>query len=73
MLFRSPWSPVVTGATPASFGAALRRALQFQSPVACPDPLVLIASLNEWSEGHYLEPDTQFGMGFLEEVRAARA
>jgi hypothetical protein len=68
-----PWSPVVTGATPASFGAALRRALQFRSPVACPDPLVLIASLNEWSEGHYLEPDTQFGMGFLEAVRAARS
>jgi hypothetical protein len=33
---------------------------------------VLIASLNEWSEGHYLEPDQRFGYGWLEAVRAAR-
>ncbi len=33
--------------------------------------LVLIASLNEWGEGHYLEPDTRFGTGWLEAVRSA--
>jgi len=32
----------------------------------------LIASLNEWSEGHMIEPDTRFGTGWLEAVRAAR-
>jgi hypothetical protein len=36
------------------------------------DPLVMIASLNEWSEGHYLEPDERFGTGWLEAVRSAR-
>ena len=42
------------------------------SPKVVDDPLVLIASLNEWSEGHYLEPDTRFGYGWLEAVRDAR-
>jgi hypothetical protein len=35
-------------------------------------PLVFVASLNEWSEGHHLEPDDRFGHGWLEAVRAAR-
>jgi hypothetical protein len=67
-----PWSPVVTGEHPEHFAAALQRALRFRSPIGIDDPLVLIASLNEWSEGHYLEPDQQFGMGWMAAVRAAR-
>jgi hypothetical protein len=62
-----PWSPVVTGEHPAHFQAALRRALD------CGAPLTLIASLNEWSEGHYLEPDTRFGLGWLKAVAAAKS
>jgi hypothetical protein len=67
-----PWSPVITGQHPELFAAALQRAHAFRSPLALDDPLVLIASWNEWSEGHYLEPDQRFGMGWLEAVRAAR-
>lgn len=67
-----PWSPVVTGEHPEHFAAALQRALAFRSPLAVEDPLVLVASLNEWSEGHYLEPDERFGTRWLEAVRAAR-
>lgn len=37
------------------------------------DPLVLVASLDERSEGPCLEPDERFGMGWLEAVRAAPA
>ena len=33
------------------------------------DPILPIASLNEWSEGHYLEPDERFGHGWLEALR----
>ncbi|MBL4844988.1 MAG: glycoside hydrolase family 99-like domain-containing protein [Planctomycetes bacterium] len=66
-----PWSPVVVGEHPRRFQAALERALEFSAGQA--DPLVFLASLNEWSEGHYLEPDERFGYGWLEAVRAARA
>lgn len=66
---RYPWAPVVTGEHPDRFREALDRALEYARDSA--DPLVFIASLNEWSEGHHLEPDARFGYGWLEAVRAA--
>lgn len=67
-----PWSPVVIGEHPELFREALERALAFARDHGPRDGLVFIASLNEWSEGHTLEPDTRFGLGWLESVRAAR-
>lgn len=66
-----PWSPVVTGEHPERFHAALRRGVEFARAHG-PDELLFVASLNEWSEGHYLEPDQRFGHGWLEALRAAR-
>jgi hypothetical protein len=65
-----PWSPVVTGEHPERFADALARAARYARSAGSDEPMVLIASLNEWSEGHYLEPDTRFGMGWLEAVRS---
>jgi len=67
-----PWAPVITGEHPELFAAALQRARAFRSPGALDDPLVLIASLNEWSEGHYLEPDERFGLGWLQAVASTQ-
>jgi hypothetical protein len=68
-----PWSPVVTGEHPDRFHEAVRRAVRFASDTRPDDPIVFTASLNEWSEGHYLEPDEQHGTGWLEAIRAARS
>ncbi len=65
---RYPWSPVVIGDHPDHFGEALARALAYPSRLE--EPLVMVASLNEWSEGHYLEPDQRFGLGMLEALAA---
>ncbi len=65
-----PWSPVITGDDPDAFATALRRAHDYAA--AHDAPLTFVASLNEWSEGHYLEPDEQFGYGWLEAVRDSR-
>ncbi len=67
-----PWSPVVTGESPERFHDVLMRAVVHAELTATREPMVMIASLNEWSEGHYLEPDERFGHGWLEAVRAAR-
>lgn len=67
-----PWWPVVVGEHPKLFREALERALKFSREHGPRDGLTFIASLNEWSEGHTLEPDTRFGMEWLEAVRDAR-
>ncbi|MHC4598596.1 MAG: glycoside hydrolase family 99-like domain-containing protein [Planctomycetota bacterium] len=67
-----PWWPVVTGERPDRFQVALERAIAYARGSGAPEPMVFVASFNEWSEGHYLEPDERFGMGWLEAVRDAK-
>jgi hypothetical protein len=69
---RYPWSPVVVGERPDRFAEALVRALEYARSEGPEDGLAFVASLNEWSEGHYLEPDTRVGDGWLRAVRDAR-
>jgi hypothetical protein len=64
-----PWWPIVTGSSPGRFGEALARALEYARTHA--SPCCHIASWNEWTEGHYLEPDHEFGYGWLEAVQEA--
>ena len=71
---RYPWWPVVVGEHPEAFRAAVERGLTYvqQSDLVEDARLVFIASLNEWSEGHYLEPDTRHGLRWIEAIRNAR-
>ncbi|MDD2998131.1 MAG: glycoside hydrolase family 99-like domain-containing protein [Candidatus Riflebacteria bacterium] len=65
-----PWSPILTGTSPENFADFLAQAKKF----ACEEsmflhPMLMISSWNEWSEGHYLEPDQKYGFSWLEAVK----
>ena len=68
---RYPWSPVISGRDPDKFSCFTRAAIEFAIATNPADPLCLISSFNEWSEGHYLEPDLRYGLKWLEAVKAA--
>ena len=57
------------GVTPAKFEGFLRNAKEYVDTHPNQPPLITINSWNEWSEGSYLEPDTEFKYGFLEAVK----
>jgi hypothetical protein len=64
-----PFCPVLEGNTPEAFGQALARAKEYLSPRPAKDRIVTINAWNEWTEGSYLEPDTEHGFGYLEAIR----
>lgn len=67
-----PWSPIVTGNSPEKFQRFVNEALGFVNRQnLAGDSLCLISSWNEWSEGHYLEPDQKHGYAWLEAVKNA--
>jgi hypothetical protein len=63
-----PYTNVIGGNTPSAFRDALS---ETRNRLAQPDaPKVLnINCWNEWTEGSYLEPDTDSGLAYLEAVR----
>jgi hypothetical protein len=67
-----PWWPVVVGEHPSRFRDWLARAVDYTTTANTSEPLAFVASLNEWSEGHYLEPDDRFGEAWLDAITAAR-
>jgi hypothetical protein len=64
-----PWSPIVIDANPADFAKNL---LLAKDLVLKNGADIHIASWNEWSEGHYIEPDQKFGNAFLEKVASLK-
>lgn len=62
-----PWTPVLDGNTPAAFAAALRRVRAHMDRHGI--QMMSINAWNEWTEGSYLEPDTERGMGYLRAIR----
>jgi hypothetical protein len=64
-----PYTPVLSGNTPAAFGAALAQARAFVDSHPRTQGIITINAWNEWTEGSYLEPDTVNGMGYLEAMR----
>lgn len=65
-----PFTSILTGNTPEQFGGALSDALDFAAEPGRP-PVVTVNAWNEWTEGSSLEPEAQYGLGYLEAVREA--
>jgi lipopolysaccharide biosynthesis protein len=63
---------VVHGSTPSKFRRWLRRVVLHESAGEdVTDRVVFINAWNEWAEGTYLEPDGDYGHGWLEAVASA--
>jgi hypothetical protein len=58
-----PGTPIVVNDTPAAFEALARAALGYLNQRPDIPPIVTIGCWNEWTEGHYLLPDTRYGFG----------
>ena len=61
----------VMNSTPGKFKESLKRAKDWTDRNAKPGipKLITINSWNEWTEGSYLEPDTRWRFGYLEEIK----
>src|SRR5439155_27027498 len=61
---------ILTGATPTSLRRWLRRIVLSERRRGG-ERVVFVNAWNEWAEGTYLEPDRDFGHGWLEAVASA--
>jgi lipopolysaccharide biosynthesis protein len=69
---RLEYAHIIHGGTPAKFRRWLRNVVEYEARVAGPTGrMIFINAWNEWAEGAYLEPDGDFGHGWLEAVASA--
>ena len=66
-----PWhgneAQVISGRTPALFKQLLQEAKTFAA--SAQTPLIVLGPVNEWGEGSYIEPATEYGFKMLEAIR----
>ncbi len=68
-----PAHPIVVNETPAAFDALARAALAYLNQRPDIPPVITIGCWNEWTEGHYLLPDTRLGYGMARALGRALA
>lgn len=72
---RSPratsWDGIYVNATPKKFEEHISQALELVRDKAPEHRIVILKSWNEWGEGNYVEPDQEFGHGWLDAIKKA--
>lgn len=64
-------SEIVTGSTPEKFQHYTEKAIQLVANKQPEHQILFLKAWNEWGEGDYVEPDQQFGHGWLDAIRKA--
>ena len=54
------------GSSPERFERQVRSAVEMARRAPTSEQMIVVKSWNEWAEGNYLEPDREFGRGWLE-------
>ena len=62
---------VYTNSTPALFKESVERAVQMIEHKDPEHRIIFLQAWNEWGEGNYMEPDLEYGHGFLDALREA--
>jgi hypothetical protein len=56
---------VLTGSTPKKFGIQVKKAISFLTSKRDDKKIIFLVSWNEWGEGNYMEPDSIYGMEYI--------
>lgn len=64
---------VMTNAKPKYFKVLAKRAIEMVSGKPEQEQIIVLKSWNEWGEGNYMEPDLEFGHGYIEALAEAVA
>lgn len=62
---------IYVNATPELFEAHIREAISLIQHKPQAQQVLFLKSWNEWAEGNYVEPDQQFGHGWLNAIKSA--
>lgn len=68
---RAAWDGIYVNATPEAFEKHINHALEVIKDKDPEHQVLFMKSWNEWGEGNYVEPDQQYGHGFLDAIRHA--
>lgn len=62
---------ILKNSTPDLFKRIAKRAIEVVKGKPEEEQIVMIKSWNEWGEGNYMEPDLEFGHGYIKALREA--